>query len=289
MSNARAAVNPPLVRRRLRGKQAAPAFDPPAEGRGPPQTAREVRQPARKGRDEVSGPGIKRRPAARREPAIKRRPAVRTTRSSERRQRPEDPCWTAGLSLESSASTAAWAILADDAKTEVIAWLGGPCSMPLLIASRGESALLNLVQDSRRRLHAALKVLWTRPLSWPLLKQPALAEVHWSSRRTGHYCAEALRYWLLNWRTKWNILVEAITPEDFWHTLCAAENYQVDVLLAAQAMLAGRWRARYFRSYQHPRNFKCLLLQFQGGIFEGSLFVEVLESDSEEETLSDSS
>ena len=79
---------------------------------------------------------------------------------------------------------AAWATMADDddAKTRVIACLGGPCSIPLLLASRAEGALLCVVQERRRRLLAV---------------QPALAEVHWSSRHTGAYCAEALSHWRL--------------------------------------------------------------------------------------------
>ena len=50
--------------------------------------------------------------------------------------------------------------------------------------------------------------------------------------------------------------------------------------------MAGWWHARYFLGYAR-RGYRCgLLLLFQGGIFEGSLFVEILESESEEETLS---
>ena len=54
-------------------------------------------------------------------------------------------------------------------------------------------------------------------------------------------------------------------------------------------MLAGWWHARYFRGYARPYYRGGLLLHFQSGVFEGSLFVEVLESESEEDTLSNSS
>ena len=109
------------------------------------------------------------------------------------------------------------------------------------------------------------RVLWTRILNWPLLGQQALAEVHWSSRRTGGYSAEALSYWRLttNTEVEEDLLVDVLGRRNFFHPLCAAEDYQVDVLY---------W----------PR--KPCWHQFQSGIFQGSLFVETLESESEEET-----
>lgn len=57
---------------------------------------------------------------------------------------------------------AAWARIADDAKTRLVAWLGGPGAVPLLTTSRAESSLLQTVQLQRRRLHLALRPLWTQ-------------------------------------------------------------------------------------------------------------------------------
>ena len=85
MSDKRAAADPLLVKRRLRGKQAAPAYNPPEEDRASSQEELEVRRrPARRGRSEERGPAVKRRPAARREPAVKRRPAARRSGAHER-------------------------------------------------------------------------------------------------------------------------------------------------------------------------------------------------------------
>ena len=66
--------------------------------------------------------------------------------------------------------------------------------------------------------------------------------------------------------------MEALGRRNFFHALCAAEDYQVDLLLAAEAMLAGWWHARYFRGYARPYYRGGLLLHFQSGVFEGSLF-----------------
>ena len=85
MSDERAAADLPLVKRRLRGKQAAPAYAPLEEDLALPQEEPEVRRrPARRGRSEERGPAVKRRPAARRQPATKRRPAARRSGARER-------------------------------------------------------------------------------------------------------------------------------------------------------------------------------------------------------------
>ena len=98
MSDDRAAGEAQPVKRRLRGKQAAPAYNPPEEERAPPEEEPEVRRrPARRGRSEEPGPSVKRRPAARREPAVKRRPAARREPAIKRRPaarttRPSERC-----------------------------------------------------------------------------------------------------------------------------------------------------------------------------------------------------
>ena len=40
-------------------------------------------------------------------------------------------------------------MLADDARTRVVAWLGGPCSISLVMTSGAEGALLLMVQERR--------------------------------------------------------------------------------------------------------------------------------------------
>ena len=85
MSDERAAADLPLVKRRLRGKQAAPAYALLEEDLALLQEEPEVRRrPARRGRSEERGPAVKRRPAARGQPATKRRPAARRSGARER-------------------------------------------------------------------------------------------------------------------------------------------------------------------------------------------------------------
>ena len=175
------------------------------------------------------------------------------------------------------------ASLPQDSRAHLVALLGGPGAVHLLTTSSADRELLRALQAQRQRLLLALQPLWLRPLAWPLAGATAQARLRCATRVTGDYAAEALRRWHLAEAEEVDetFLVQALRYLNFSHVLRCAEDHNAEVREAIDVLTQGDWHVRYFKSI-NALTSSGLLIRFRVGLFEGSLFVQEPESESEE-------
>ena len=165
-------------------------------------------------------------------------------------------------------------VFSEDAQLELVGFLGGPGSVPWLLANRAGLPLLNMVCKQRTRLCGLLRPLWSRALLWPLAWRPACAAVAWSSSATSNYAEEALARWRLSVQDEAgaHIVDMLLMGLPFLRLLSAACGDELGVARAASFLEGSSWEVRYFVAGNLSR-IGGVLLVFKSGWFEGSLFV----------------
>ena len=179
-----------------------------------------------------------------------------------------------------------WLVLPECARIALLGYLGGPGSVPWLLTCAEGLCLAQAVRLERARLRTILRPLWAHAWVWPLVWNPAQAEVAWSTRWTSDLYGEALARWRLAWQDEVSddFLTFASGFRGFFELLGQACDEEPRVVQAIRLLERGDWEARYFASSSRRRN-SGLLLVFSIGLFQGSLFV----SDPEEDSASESS